>query len=232
MELRADCTRCAGLCCVALPFARSADFAFDKPTGMPCRHLGGDDRCEIHNRLRPHGFSGCEVFDCFGAGQQVVQVTFGGRSWRQGPEVAGPMFAAFGTLRAVHEMRWYLADARTRDLAADLAVEGGGAADRLAALSAAEADTLTALDVTDERRRTGELLDRVSATVRAGRSGRALRGADLLGRDLRGEALRGADLRGADLTDALFVTGPQLAAARGDGSTRIPALVGRPSHWP
>jgi hypothetical protein len=262
IELRADCTRCAGLCCVALPFARSADFAFDKPTGMPCRHLGDDDRCGIHDRLRPEGFPGCEVFDCFGAGQQVVQVTFGGRSWREDAMVAGPMFAAFGTLRAVHEMRWYLADAGTRDLAADLAAEVAGAADRLAALSAAEADTLAALDVVDERRRIGVLLDRVSATVRAGRSGRALRGADLLGRDLHREALRGADLRGslligadlrgadlcladllgadlrgadlrgANLTDALFVTGPQLAAARGDRLTRIPALVARPSHWP
>ncbi len=262
VELRADCGRCAGLCCVALPFARSADFAFDKPGGMPCRHLGGDDRCGIHDRLRPEGFPGCEVFDCFGAGQQVVQVTFGGRSWRDGPAIAGPMFAAFGTLRAVHEMRWYLADARTRDLAADLAAEVGRAADRLVALSAAAADALAALDVADERRRVGELLDRVSAAVRAGRSGRLLRGADLLGRDLRtepfrgadlrgslligadlrgadlrladllGADLRGADLRGADLTDALFLTGPQLAAARGDRSTRIPAAVGRPSHWP
>lgn len=29
-EVRADCSRCFGLCCVALPFARSADFAVDK----------------------------------------------------------------------------------------------------------------------------------------------------------------------------------------------------------
>jgi len=232
-----------------------------RPQAAPCRHLGSDDRCEIHDRLRPEGFPGCEVFDCFGAGQQVVQVTFGGRSWREGQEVAGPMFTAFGTLRAVHEMRWYLADAGTRDLAADLADDVGRAADRLAALSAAGADALAALDVGDERRRIGELLDRVSQAVRAGRSRRPLRGADLLGRDLRKEALRGADLRGslligadlrgadlrradllgadlrsadlrgADLTDALFVTGPQLAAARGDRTTRIPALVGRPSHW-
>ena len=122
-ELRSDCSRCAGLCCVALPFARSADFAIDKPGGMPCRHLRDDDRCAIHDRLRPEGFPGCEVFDCFGAGQQVVQVTFGGRSWRDGADVAGPMFAAFDTMRAVHEMRWYLADASSRDLPVDLAEE-------------------------------------------------------------------------------------------------------------
>ena len=32
-ELQADCAHCFGLCCVALPFARSADFAVDKPAG-------------------------------------------------------------------------------------------------------------------------------------------------------------------------------------------------------
>jgi len=39
--LRADCERCFGLCCVVPAFARSADFAFDKAAGEPCRHLGG-----------------------------------------------------------------------------------------------------------------------------------------------------------------------------------------------
>ncbi len=260
-DLRADCSRCAGLCCVALPFARSADFAIDKPAGMPCRHLGADDRCRIHDRLRPEGFPGCEVFDCFGAGQQVVQVTFRGGTWRDGPAVAGPMFAAFGTLRAVHEMRWYLADAVTRDLPTAVASVVRGLTSRLAALSAADAEALATVDVFELRREVGDLLRRVSAAVRGGLDGATLRGADLVGRDLRTEAfhgadlrgslligadlrgtdlrvadllgadMRGADLRGADLTDALFVTGPQLAAARGDRSTRIPEPVRRPSHW-
>ncbi len=261
MELRADCSRCAGLCCVALPFARSADFAIDKPAGMPCAHLRDDDRCRIHDRLRPEGFPGCEVFDCFGAGQQVVQVTFGGRTWRDGEDVARPMFAAFDTLRAVHEMRWYLADAASRDLPADLAAEVERVAVGLASLSAAGAERLAALDVSDLRRDVGDLLGRVSTVVRDGLGGAELRSQDLVGRDLRGEGLRaadlrgalligtdlrgvdlrtadllGADLRGADLTgagltDALYLTGPQLTAARGDGATRIPEHVARPAHW-
>jgi uncharacterized protein YjbI with pentapeptide repeats len=260
-ELRADCSRCAGLCCVALPFARSADFAIDKPTGMPCPHLREDDRCGIHDRLRPEGFPGCEVFDCFGAGQQVVQVTLGGRSWRDGPGVASAMFPAFETLRGVHEMRWYLADAATRDLTDDLARDVDRAAERLAELSASDAGDLAILDVADLRSEVGDLLGRVSAAVRdyiggkdlAGRDlvgrgfrdeslrgadlrgslliGADLRGADLRTADLLGADLRGADLRGADLTDALFVTGPQLAAARGDATTRIPVVVARPRHW-
>ena len=61
--------------------------------------------------------------------------------------------------------------------------------------------------------------------------GADLRGADLRRADLLGADLRAADLRGADLTGALFVTGPQLTAATGDGTTRLPAGLARPAHW-
>ena len=77
-SLQADCARCRALCCVGPAFAASADFADDKPAGRPCVHLGADDRCRIHEQLRPRGFPGCVAYDCFGAGQHVVQVTFGG----------------------------------------------------------------------------------------------------------------------------------------------------------
>ncbi|RQX15913.1 oxetanocin A resistance protein, partial [Micromonospora arida] len=38
-QLRADCGRCFGLCCVVPAFAASADFAIDKPAGSPCPNL-------------------------------------------------------------------------------------------------------------------------------------------------------------------------------------------------
>jgi hypothetical protein len=58
-----------------------------------------------------------------------------------------------------------------------------------------------------------------------------LRGTDLRLADLLGADLRGAQLAGADLRDALFLTGPQLAAADGDAATRIPEVLERPAHW-
>lgn len=112
VELRADCARCVGLCCVAPAFARSADFAVDKPAGTPCTHLAEDFRCAVHADLRDRGFAGCTVFDCLGAGQRVT-AAFAGRDWRT-PEVAAPMFAAFGVARQVHELLWYLDEARER----------------------------------------------------------------------------------------------------------------------
>ena len=38
-DLRADCERCVGLCCVAPAFSASADFAIDKAAGRPCPNL-------------------------------------------------------------------------------------------------------------------------------------------------------------------------------------------------
>jgi uncharacterized protein YjbI with pentapeptide repeats len=58
-----------------------------------------------------------------------------------------------------------------------------------------------------------------------------LRNVDLAGVDLLGADLRDARLQAADLSDALFLTQAQLAAARGDVTTVLPAAFERPRHW-
>ncbi len=259
--LRADCSRCEALCCVAPAFAASADFAIDKPAGVPCPKLAVDLGCSVHERLRDVGMPGCAVFDCFGAGQQVVQVLLPDRSWRDSPAAAAEVFAVFPVVRRLQELRWYLAEARQR-------LDAGPLRDEVEALEhathqqvAGPAAALMALDAAAHRRDVGPLLDRVSAAVRAGHRTRDRRGADLVGRDLRRTPLRGAslrgayligaDLRGADLTDtdllgadlraadvrgaqlaaALFLTQPQVDAAVGDGTTTVPDALRRPRHW-
>ena len=128
-NLLADCSRCFGLCCVALPFAASADFAVDKDAGEPCTHLRTDFGCGIHTQLRDKGFRGCTVYDCFGAGQQVAQVTFGGRDWRQAPGTARQMFEVFPVMRQLHELLWYLTEALTLKPDGALRVELANAID-------------------------------------------------------------------------------------------------------
>jgi hypothetical protein len=258
--LRADCSRCAGLCCVAPPFAASADFAFDKPAATPCHHLRDDFRCGIHDRLRAEGMPGCAVFDCFGAGQRITQLTFGGRDWRAAPELAAAQFAVLPVVRQLHEMLWYLVEALALPAAALLHDDVRALRSRTEELAAGTAEELRALDVGDHRRAVGDLLQQVSERVRGG-DGVDRRGADLIGRDLRGTDLRGASLRGAlligadlrradlrradllgadlraadvrgtDLSACLFVTQPQVSAARGDEATAIPAVLLRPAHW-
>ncbi len=226
MELTADCSRCVGLCCVVLPFARSADFAFDKPAGTPCRHLTSSHRCHIHDGLVEAGMRGCVAYDCFGAGQAVT---------------ASGHLSAFVLVEQVHELAWYLTQAGGRG--ADVT----GLLRRAEALAAGEP---TQAEVEVLRADVVPVLDEVAAAARAPYGeARDLARADLAGADLRGEDLRGADLRGAlligadlsdadltdadllgadlrgadlaraDLTRALYLTRRQLASARSVASS-------------
>jgi uncharacterized protein YjbI with pentapeptide repeats len=207
--LRADCGRCFGLCCVAPAFSASADFAIDKPAGHPCPHLQADFRCGIHAGLRGRGFRGCAVYDCFGAGQQVSQVTFGGRDWRQDPSAATQMYAVFPVMRQLHELLWYLAAALALPPARAVHGELRHALAATQALTNRPAGVLLALDTGRHRAQVSALLLRASELVRAQVPGPKLdhQGADLIGArlaraDLRGASLRGARLIGADLRHA------------------------------
>ena len=204
VELRADCERCFALCCVAHAFAASADFAIDKAAGQPCPKLGADFRCSIHAGLRQAGFGGCAAYDCFGAGQQVAQVTYGGRDWRRAPEIAAAMFASFAVLRQLHELLWYLNEALILRPTAPLLGEIGVAFDETERLTYSRPEALADLDVAAHRQDVNALLVRASEQVRrqAGQLGTDLRGADLIGTDLRRADLRRASLRGARLIGA------------------------------
>lgn len=204
LDLRADCARCFGLCCVAPAFSASSDFAIDKPAGQACPHLDARFRCAIHDRLRPLGFPGCAVYDCFGAGQQVSQVTFGGRDWRRVPRTAQQMFDAFAIMRQLHELIWYLREALGLAAARPLHAALGDACDATERLTRLTSDEILGLDVASHRRSVGDLLRSASVLVRAGARRTPIdhRGADLIGADLRRADLRGADLRGALLVGA------------------------------
>ncbi|GAB3685953.1 pentapeptide repeat-containing protein [Actinocorallia lasiicapitis] len=214
MELEADCSRCFALCCVALPFAASADFAVDKPAGKPCANLAADYRCGVHGSLRKIGFTGCTVFDCFGAGQRVSQVTFGGRSWRDDPGTATAMFAAFPVMRHLHELLRYLDEARGLPVEAGLRAVLDEAFARVDTLASSAARELAAVDVAAVRGEVNPLLVQASEQARAAVPGRKRnhRGADLIGARLKGASLRGANLRGA-LLIAADLSGADLRSA-------------------
>nr|WP_237447771.1 pentapeptide repeat-containing protein [Nocardioides flavescens] len=230
-----------------MPFARSNDFAFDKAGGEPCRHLAGS-ACSIHPRLMSAGMRGCVAYDCLGAGQQVVQVTYAGRDLSSGlPAETREVFVKVSWL---HEMQVLLREVRGSDA---LRREVRGLAD-------GSPEELVGLDVDAVAARVGPLLRAHSAAVR-GADAPSYAGLDLLGRDLRrtdlrradlrsavlvaadlrgcvlertdllGADLRDADLTGADLRTALFLTQPQLAAARGDATTLLPTGLRRPATW-
>ncbi|WP_432026050.1 pentapeptide repeat-containing protein [Streptomyces sp. 1222.5] len=219
-DLRGDCAQCFGLCCVALPFARSSDFALNKPAGTPCPNLGSDHRCGIHADLRGRGFTGCTVYDCFGAGQKVSQVTFGGQDWRTGAKKdARRMVDVFPVVRQLHELLWYLTEALRMPAARPVHPELRRALERTDALTRQGPEELAALDVAAHRQEVNVLLLRTSELARPGstRKGGKGGGKDRRGADLMGARLRGADLREASLRGALLIaadlTGADLRGA-------------------
>lgn len=251
-DLHSDCSRCFALCCVLLPYTADAGFGADKAGGTPCANLAIDDRCEIHLNLRDTGWRGCTIFECFGAGQQVSQVTYEGVSWRDPSINRGEMAAVFSAMRLVHEMLFHLDDAlarRTDEVAVELQ-------SRLRAMQTQSPDDVLAIDLDDLLEEVGDVLSRISAEVRGqapvprrmdriGRDLRSerlvdsnLRGAVLIAADLRGVDLGQADLLGADLRDTriegadlsrvLYLTQPQVNAARGDATTRLPSRLRHP----
>jgi hypothetical protein len=243
---------------------QSADFALDKPCGVACPNLAapgaGDFRCSIHAELPERGFRGCTVYDCFGAGQRVVQDHFGGRDWVSSTKERAEMVATFEMVERLHELLWYLGDALERPAAAPLRSELEGLRDAVDRAAAQVTKEPAGVDVLPYQARADVLLGEASALVRrpvgadlrshdlAGADLRdrdlvaaSLRGTVLIGADLRwvdlGEAdvlgadLRGADVSGADLGSALFLTQFQVNAARGDVRTRLPEVLVRPEPW-
>jgi len=266
-DLVADCASCVGLCCVALGLTRSADFAIDKAPDEPCPNLLADHRCAVHPVLAETGFPGCVAYDCLGAGQKVVQVVFAGDASTPRHELT----AAFRTVGPLHELLWYLRDARRRPETHDLHGRLGAAHDEVDRLTRLDPAGVDGVNVQEQREAVRPLLAAASDLVRtyvvagppapgprrrprpgSDLAGANLRGVDLRGADLRGSLMvgadlrdadlrgadvigadvRGADLAGADLRDALYLTPSQVAAGRGDASTRLSAWVARPRSWP
>ncbi|MFE8699968.1 pentapeptide repeat-containing protein [Cytobacillus sp. FJAT-54145] len=218
-ELQADCVNCFGLCCVALPYAKSADFAFNKDSGSPCKNLQSDYRCSIHSNLRENGFRGCTVYECFGAGQKISQVTYKGKDWRKNPDIANEMFNVFPIMQQLHEMLCYLTEALKMEDARAIHNDLVKALEKTEQLTQLSPQSLLELDVPSHRFIVSDLLLQTSELVRSKVKkdnqpkkmrvsdlvGAKLRRANLKGSNFRGAFLIAADLREADLRTSDFI---------------------------
>lgn len=219
-DLQADCTRCCGLCCIALYFSKADGFPVDKEAGNPCPNLQSDFSCGVHADLKRLGMKGCMAYDCFGAGQRVTQFTYGGITWKQAPEIAEQMFRVFLVVEQLNEMLWYLRGVADYDVDGNLHHHLQSILQVTDQLTFLDANSLMELDVAAHRASVNALFQQISQTfrmkvrscIKAPRkhklakhpdlSGQDLRGQDLRGEDFRGALLIAADLRGADLSGA------------------------------
>ncbi len=211
LDLRADCKKCFGLCCIALNFSAIDGFPMDKKIGEPCLNLKEDFSCNVHNNLWDNGFKGCVIFDCMGAGQKVSQSTFNGKDWRRVPDLRNQMFEVFSIMLQLHQMLWYLNEALMLRSAVTMHREIKSIFDEIEHLTKLEHHTLLKVNVAAQREQVNALLAKASNFERAkvcqenkglGHQKITNKGADFIGKDLRKVNLRGANLRGSYLIAA------------------------------
>lgn len=207
-SLKPQCENCFGLCCVALFFSKLDGFPEDKSSGTPCPHLDTAFRCTVYDRLEKLDLKGCISYECLGAGQQVSQITFSGKSWKAEPTAASAMFDAFLRMRQLQELRWYLLQALLYTMKAP-DTELFEALQETEKITLLPGRSLLELQLPEYQTKIFRLLSETSSRIRADMGNqfdRKLKGQkkvlDLFGKDLRKRDLRCADLRGACLIAA------------------------------
>lgn len=199
-DLKIDCKSCFGFCCVALFFSKTDGFPNDKEAGTPCKNLNNDFSCSIHSNLMGKGLKGCTIYDCFGAGQKVAQITYNGKDWRKQKNLSKEMFEVFLIVRSLHEMLWYLNSAlknkATRSIHDDIVkmIKETNALTRL------DAKELMKLDVIRHRQKVNGCLLKASELIDkdvSKNNKNKVKGFDFIGKDLRKHNLKGADFKGA-----------------------------------
>ncbi len=210
-HLKPNCENCFGFCCTALYFSKQDGFPVDKIAGMPCPNLTSDFRCSVHNKLKETGLKGCIAYECFGAGQQVSQVTFAGRDWRTEPELAASQFEAFRVMQNLHEICWYLLEATSYRLSPSTYKSVSKAFADTQNMTRLAPAALTKLDLSAHHAKIGKLLGVVSQMTRseisrknhiAFRPEQRPNSPDYFGKDLRKKDLRCVTLRSACLIAA------------------------------
>ncbi|WP_035790146.1 pentapeptide repeat-containing protein [Clostridium beijerinckii] len=221
-DLKINCKKCFGFCCVALYFSASDGFPNNKSAGKPCLNLQSNFSCSIHKDLRKKGLKGCTTYDCFGAGQKVAQITYAGYNWKENPELSDKMFDVFLIMRQLHEMLWYLKQALIIQTNENIKNRINNLITETEDITRSTPDYLMSLDIESHRDGVNALLRQTSEFIRtkildgkktnfkrkktiAGRLdciGADLKKINLKGADLRGSFLIAADLRGTDLSYA------------------------------
>lgn len=163
--LRGDCSRCQGLCCVSHAFDRNQWFSFDKLADEPCRHLR-HSACTIHGQLAQKGMQGCANYDCYGAGQRVVQELYAGGAARSDEQRARAMSATFLRLRDVHELRLLLHESRPLPMRREQRLRLAQLLDWLEPTAGFTPTTLAALDIATLQRAVHAFLRSLAVHVR------------------------------------------------------------------
>lgn len=258
-QLRIDCEKCSGLCCVALHYMKADGFPGNKEAGTPCKHLLPNFQCSIHSTLASKNLQGCLTYDCLGAGQKVTQIHCPDSTWRSNPGKANDIFRSFQIVFQLHQMQWYLLEALSLVPNGQLKAEIESLILKNEQMTGKPLNELMHLEIEAYRLAVNQILRQVIGTV-VSPSDKATGGnylgknfkraildgvdfsmglmiaANLEGCSLRRASFLGADMRDAnikntDLSASVFLTQMQINSARGNANTKLPIHLVHPAFW-
>lgn len=256
--LKSACDKCSGLCCVCLYFSKIGGFPEDKKAGKPCRFLTKDYRCQVHEQLEKLSFKGCIGYDCFGAGQHVVQVLYHGQTYHDRPKQANEIFDVFNIVFKLFQIRYFLIEAlslndlqKNKETIIRLIIENKNICNY-------DPQTLLSFDLKEYQKRINPLLKQVCKQQSNNVDTYALnflaknfqnkdmsrldlsmkllitanfKGCNFAGTIFLGADTRDADFSNADLENARFLTQGQINVAKGNRFTKLPAHLEYPVTW-
>lgn len=257
LQLKTNCSKCSGLCCVALFFSKMDGFPKDKKAGQPCNNLLDDFRCKIHTQLEDRNLKGCIGYDCFGAGQHVTQCIYQGKTYRDLTNQATEIFDVFIIVFQLYQVRYYLLEVLTLDISSkkkerikDLIIENKKICNYFP-------NKLLSFNLNTYKDKINPVLKQICSQFKNNKKvptiflAKNFKGEDMSGLDLSmklliaanfdsckfdntiflGADTRDANFNDADLTKALFLTQGQVNSAKGNRNTKLPKHLNYPVTW-
>lgn len=260
-RLTSDCSKCSGLCCIALYCFQSDGFPQNKPIGKPCIHLMDNYKCKIHSNLESMGMRGCIAYDCFGAGQYLTENIYGGVTWQTQPKRTKEICDMFVLVYRLFQLRFFLYESKKLASSELLLAEISRLLQENDMICRLPIEEMMQYLIEEYQDRVNSVLKRacIALTNYLGIKNnfgqnflnRNFAGKDLSGVDfnmkpliasdfrncqLKGATFIGADTRdanfdGADLREAVFLSQGQINAAKGSCRTKLPDHLKYPDTW-
>ena len=194
-HMKSDCSKCSGLCCTALYFSKIDGFPKDKDSGQPCTNLLKDYRCKIHSQLEKQKMKGCIGYDCLGAGQQVTQVIYQGKTWNDIPNQSTEIFDVFIIVFQLYQIRYYLIEAMSLISAKPLVKSIQCLIEENIKMCHYRPNSILSVDLEQYRLRANHILKQVCKLLfQSIHSEKKKVPANFLGGNFKGQDMSGADL--------------------------------------
>jgi len=259
-QLKSDCSKCSGLCCVALFFSKIDGFPENKIAGKACSHLMTDYCCNIHCQLTKQKMKGCIGYDCFGAGQHVTQSVYQGKTWNDLFEQSAEIFDVFTVVFQLHQIRYFLIESMLFSIVKPLEKEIHTLYVENIKICHSSIKEILSFDLEKYKTTVNLVLKQLCNLLLRNTNnkessieffGKSFKGKNMSGINLssklliaanfedclfNGTIFLGADTRdtnfsNANLSESIFLTQGQINSAKGNRNTKLPKHLDYPITW-